>query len=147
MNGPKSLVSCIQAVLPKDQQWKYTLLEAWNTSFGQLRSRAFIEKIYDSTVVIAVYDACWLQELYLLSDTLVTQINATLDKPYIKQIRFKRAGRSYQPQKTPPPRKAVPIPSKHHLSADERQALLHVKDPQLAAMLEKFLNRCTQQDA
>lgn len=146
MYPSKTIASCIEQIFPENQRWKCTLLQSWNTAFAQLRSKAYIEKIYDDTIVIAVFDACWLQELYMLSETLRAQINATLDKPYVKQIRFKRAGKLSQPKRTPQYSTSPRMPKKNvTLTPQERHALVQLHDPQLAAALEKFLVRCYQE--
>ena len=50
-----------------------------------------LEKIEGNTLIIGVYQASWLQELYLLSTVLLKTINNNLKYPYIKKLRFKHA--------------------------------------------------------
>ena len=72
--------------------WKHELLQNWHTIFGNLGTKITLEKIYDTTIVLGVYDSCWMHELYLLSPLLVDKINENLDQHRIKQVRFKQTG-------------------------------------------------------
>jgi len=130
-------------VQPKGN-WKIEIMQNWDTIFGNLSKHITLEKINQSTVTLGVYDSCWMQELYLLSPTLLTAINATLDQPYIKQIRFKKVVRR-RPKKDPVKkikRKIVP-PKK--LTPREQEALAPIKDAALRTALQSFLQRCHQE--
>ena len=89
-----------------------------------------------------MYDACWMQELYTLSPLLISSINKALDKPYIKQLRFKRAG--IRPQKIvhPQEQRSYIVRKSIVLTGREEKALAAIKDKQLAQAMKDFLIRC-----
>ena len=68
--------------------WQMYLIQNWRTIVGNLHTRICLEKIQEDTIVVGVYDAHWMQELFLLNSMLLTMMNAHFDKPYIKQIRL-----------------------------------------------------------
>ena len=97
MSTPHKIADILPYIFNEDQQWKYQLLRNWQNIFGKMSDKVYLERINNDVLVLAVYDACWMQELYTLSPLLISSINKALDKPYIKQLRFKRAG--IRPQK------------------------------------------------
>src|SRR5437899_3106385 len=74
-----------------DKSWQIFLLNNWDSIIGKLSNRVKLEKIYNDTLVLGVYDSGWMQELFLLSNAIIIQINSKLDKPRIKNLRFKKA--------------------------------------------------------
>jgi flagellar biogenesis protein FliO len=134
----------IHSVFDKPDNWKIDLLRNWDTIIGNLNTKVYLEKITDDTLVLGVTDSCWLQELYLLSHVILQVINEKLDRPRIKQLRFKKIG--IRPVKkaaytAPKPRARVQRP----LTSKEKQALTNIKDAQLQQALEDFLIRCYQE--
>jgi hypothetical protein len=121
--------------------WRATLLRNWPQIIGRLSARVHIEKIYDDTLVLSVSDSCLLQELYLLSPILRTTINKTLDQPYIKQIRFKKAS-PYQEKKNTTLDGAMCAIKHIRLTAVEHHALERIQDKELRALLKAFCIRC-----
>src|SRR5690349_13440966 len=75
-----------------NNSWQLHLIKNWSSIIGKLSTKVKLEKISNDTIVLGVYDSCWMQELYLLSDELLKKINSKLDEPKIKQIRFKQIG-------------------------------------------------------
>jgi hypothetical protein len=127
--------------------WKTKLLSEWPTIVGTLHDKMTVEKVYEDTIVIGVYEASWLQELYMLSAVLIKTINSHLDKPYIKKIRFKHASRTVQKhtvkkhfKKTTTERKKIT------LNSIEARALLKIKDKDTRDALHSFLSRCKTKD-
>lgn len=142
----QEIKNLLPLVLAQHNNWKFNLLNNWNTIFGALSSRVFLEKIHEDTLIVGVQDSCWLQELYLLSAVLLKTINQTLDQPRIKHLRFKTIGITKQKQrinKTPKENVTTSV----SLTMKEREALTHVKDPELQKALQKFLIRCYQEKA
>lgn len=125
----------------KKSNWKIRLLKEWTTIMGSLAQNVIITKIYNDTIILGVYDSCWLQELYLLSPTLLATINQSLDQPRIKQIRFKQVGRT--DKKNHPAEKKIEenIPSRA-LTHTEQVALNRIKNESLRTALQSFLMRC-----
>ena len=124
--------------------WKLKLLNQWETIMGNLAQHATVEKIYQDTIVLGVYDSCWLQELYLLSPTILHTINQHLDQPRLKQIRFKHAVKNTKAPVAKPQVKDwrhKPIP----LNAMEKTALEKIQDSSLKEALKSFLVRCHQE--
>ncbi len=114
-----------------NQPWKLNLLKKWPEIVGQLASKVTIEKIYAESVTLGVYDSCWMQELYLLSPTLVETINRNLDQPRIKQVRFKLIGKKEQKKKKSTTPKHKDEPKTITLTSTEQKALERIADPEI----------------
>ncbi len=127
-------------IKPK-HSWHIQLLSSWDSTLGKLSSKVRLEKIDDDTLVLGVYDSCWMQELYLMTPMLIATINKKLDQPYIKHLRFKRVvARKHTPQPV-----VLTLPPNHQevtLKPTEYAALEKIKDPQLSMALQQFLIRC-----
>lgn len=139
----RALKELLSHLVPSQEEWKVRLLAEWGTIMGDLCAHVQLERILpDATLVLSTSNACWMQELYYLSDILLQKINATLDKPHVKKLRFKQ-GTAYKrtlkgphtPAKTKP-KQIKPIQQK------ELQALEQISDPQLRDALYTFLIRC-----
>ena len=142
MSTPHKIADILPYIFNEEHQWKYQLLRNWQNIFGAMSDKVFLERINNDTLVLAVYDACWMQELYTLSPLLISSINKALDKPYIKQLRFKRAG--IRPKKITRQQNQVSIAARKSiiLSTQEEKALSAIKDKQLASAMKDFLIRC-----
>ncbi|MFT6765319.1 MAG: hypothetical protein ACJAZS_000194 [Alteromonas naphthalenivorans] len=128
--------------------WKTKLLSEWPTIVGSLHDKITLEKIYEDTIVIGVYEAAWLQELYMLSSVLIKTINGHLDKPYIKKIRFKHATRIEQKKNFKKTIKTQSTPrEKVTLNSLEARALLKIKDVEMRNSLHLFLSRCKTKES
>lgn len=131
----------LDSLVPQDQQWKWQLLQNWQTIIGNLKTRVSLEKIMDEILVLGVVDSSWMQELYLLSPIILRTINANLDRPRIKQLRFKQLRKNFQ-------KKTITAKPNHQvincitLTKKEETTLQQIKDPQLRTALKKFLIRC-----
>lgn len=140
----KPLKNLLQAIF-KNEHWKIKLLSEWNLIAGNLSNKMRLEKIDGSTLIIGVYQASWLQELYLLSSVLKQTINRHLGSDYIKQLRFKHAS-TQKKKETPNVQKTETRPVKKIvLSTNEQTALNTVKDEELKKALHSFLSRCHHQ--
>ena len=134
----------IHSVFDQPDNWKIDLLRNWDGIIGNLNTKVYLEKITDDTLVLGVTDSCWLQELYLLSHVILQVINEKLDRPRIKQLRFKKIG--IRPVKKQTYTKPKPrTHTKRPLTNKEQHALTSIKDPQLQQALEDFLIRCYQE--
>jgi hypothetical protein len=134
----------LSTVFDQPDNWKIDLLRNWDSIIGNLNTKVYLEKITDDTLVLGVTDSCWLQELYMLSHVILQVINEKLDRPRIKQLRFKKIGirpTKKQAYTKPAPRKI----NKRPLTSKEKLALTSIKDPQLQQALEDFLIRCYQE--
>ncbi|HEV2916172.1 MAG TPA: DciA family protein [Candidatus Babeliales bacterium] len=123
------------------QTWQATLLKQWPEIIGPLAKRVGIEKIYENTLILNVSDSCLMQELYLLSDVLRTTINQTLDQPYIKQIRFKKATVMHARKKKLDEGASCKLISVR-LTPAEQDILMRIHDPELRELLKAFCIRC-----
>lgn len=136
--------SLIEKLFSQEQGWHIQLLRNWNAIIGPLHAKVQLEKIENDTLILGVFDSCWLQELYLLSPLLLRTINQKLDQPRIKQLRFKKIGTTKKQeakQKVVAKTKCTVV----ELSAHEKQALNKIKDVQLQQVLKDFLIRCYQE--
>ena len=135
----------LQSLFNQNNDWKMILLKQWPEIVGTLAQHVQVEKVTDETLVLAVQDSCWLQELYHLSDLLLKSINQKLDRPRIKKLRFKTKGLP-QERKT---KKVLPTikraRKKITLSRHEQNALDRVKDKQLQEALKEFRDRIYQE--
>ena len=137
----QSLKDLIPLVLEKDD-WRMLLARQWNPLVGSLKTRIRLEKIYDDTVVIGVYESHWMQELYLLSSELRDSINMTIGVPRINHVRFMLVEDKIKRQ-----RKIHSKPQKRpqyvSLSAAQERALTQITDEELKRVLTDFWGRCT----
>ena len=134
----------LKPFIKNQTDWKLKLLEQWESIMGKLAQHATVEKIYQDTIIIGVYDSCWLQELYLLSPTLLRTINQHLDQPRLKQIRFKHTKRTAHVKKNSEEKKEV-VHQEVVLNSMEQTALKRIEDPTLKQALKSFLVRCHQE--
>lgn len=124
------------------ENWRTYLLDQWPKIIGNLHTKVHIQQITkNNTLVLAVIDSCWLQELYLLSATLLQTINNALEKPHIKKLHFRLTGTiknnfRVHKQKKPPVFKKVTL---HHR---EEHALKSIDDEELKKLLRLFCIRC-----
>lgn len=136
-----TIAQFLHTFLDTTQSWKYTLLQEWPTIMGNLHHKVTIKKITDDALILGVYDACWMQELYMLSSVIMHKVNGTLDQQRIKHVRFIMVEPTIQKKN-----KKIDIqqvqPLKIILSAQEKAALKQIKDPALQKVLEAFLIRC-----
>lgn len=142
-NHIKSLLSPFLNSASAD--WKVSLLQRWSEIMGPMACNVTIVKVIDDTVLLGVYDSSWLQELYLLSDMIITTINQNLDQPRIKKLRFKQIKRA---SKAAPKEVIIPqeIPQKPiTLTPLEQRALSKIENDQLRTVLKSFLIRCRRE--
>lgn len=135
----------LDSLFNRNDDWKISLLKQWPEIVGDLAQHVQVEKIKGDTLILAVQDSCWMQELYLLSDLLLKSINQKLDRPRIKRLRFKTKGLP-QPKKIkkilqPIKRKTKQITLTEH----EQNALDKIQDKQLQQVLKEFRSRIYQE--
>lgn len=121
--------------------WQLQLLNNWPTIIGSIQTKVQLLKIYDDSLVVGVMDSCWLQELYLMSPLLIHMINEKLDRPRIKQLRFKTMGVSEKKIKKSPKKRECIIKN-FSLSTREKEVLASIQDDQLRSVLKEYLLRC-----
>lgn len=137
-----ALKDVIPLVLEKQHDWRVALARDWHSIVGTLATRTCLEKIYDDTVMIGVYESHWMQELYLLSSDIKDSINRTLPVPRIKHIRFKLVEERTRTQRRLLPKK-IKRPETVSLSSSQTQALARITDEGLKQALTDFWGRCT----
>lgn len=141
MNHIKNIVTQIIKTSSPQQSWKNSIMQNWGEIIGSLASKVFIERINQDTIILAVTDSCWMQELHLLSELIKTKINLSLSEPRIKTIRFKYSTKKIarvQKTNTNTPLPYIPKP----LTSQEQQALTQIEDPELSQALMRFLQKC-----
>lgn len=138
----KSLQHILSTSITKQSSsWQHYLMKEWKTIVGNLSEQMVLEKVYDDTLLIGVYEHQWLQELHLLSHVIIKEINKHLDKPYIKKLRFKHSEKKQKKNNSTPTQQPAPstlIP----LTSHEKKALNSIKDADLQSVLHTFLSRC-----
>ncbi len=140
----RPLSDLVSNLLPSDQDWKIKLLQSWPRIMGALAPKVRLEKIDDESLLLGVFDACWMQELYLLTPMLLANINQNLDRPRIKQLRFKRAGKQTQ-LRACLQKKLTIVRNERPLTMRETRALDLIGDTQLRDALVGFLQRCAKE--
>jgi hypothetical protein len=136
----------LSSLLTNQEDWRIMLLQKWDTIMGGLKTRIRLEKITDDTLVIGVYEAHWMQELFLLSRVITNTVNKALDKPRITQLRFKlveEKKKIKREKKSPDYTKPVSI-QEIKLNRQQQLALDQIKDVHLQQVLKQFLARCSQ---
>ncbi len=140
----QNIKSFLNIFIQPQKSWKKKLLQEWPTIIGPLAANVSLEKIYDELIILGVPDSCWLQELYLLSDTILATVNKSLDQPRIKQVRFKQVLHKKKNQKVEEQKQKNETQSRS-LSNEEKKALDKIEDPQLKRSLHTFLSRCQKE--
>lgn len=140
------LKSCLASVF-KHEAWKLTLFSEWQTIVGDLALHMRIEKVYQDTLIIGVYQTTWLQELYLLSSVLILSINKALEKEYIKTLKFVLVQQKIaaSPVTLPTKKKTIHERPLIHLTEKEATILYKIKDEELQQALHKLLSNCYYQ--
>jgi hypothetical protein len=136
-----SPVGAILNKIFKKDSWKVQLLSNWDSIVGNLKNKMRLEKVENNYLVIGVYEASWLQELYMLSSVLIKTINQSLDKNRITHIKFVHTTVKKNKEKKIKIEKIIdrkPI----SLNKIEQEALIRIKDPELKSALHGFLSRC-----
>lgn len=131
----------LDALLGQGNNWQIQLLNNWPTIVGSIRTKVQLLKIQEDTLIIGVMDSCWMQELYLLSPLLIKTINEKLDRPRIKNLRFKTVGIADKKEKREVPSKKI-VSKIVQLSAREQETLKNIQDEQLRQVLKDYLIRC-----
>ena len=139
----KKIKNILDSVFCKKTNWKIELLQNWPNIIGQLKTKVRLEKINNDSLVLGVYDSCWLQELYLLSPILLKKINEKLENHTFKRLRFKQVGMKEYKKKRKTKR-GVLIHKEIILTTKEKETLKKIKDPDLCDALRSFLVRCHQ---
>jgi len=134
----------INTVLGNQNNWKIKLLRQWPNIIGNLKNRVRIEKIQGECLILGVYDACLLQELYLLSPILLKTIHQKLENIPVKKLRFKQVGTKRE-KKCKSHKIRREIKKTVELTEKEQKTLKKIKDPDLEKALKQFLIRCHQE--
>lgn len=141
----KEIKNVISSILSNQNDWKIKLLQSWPEIIGQLKSKVVLEKINSDSLVIGVYDSCWLQELYLLSPILLKKINKKLETQCFKRLRFKQIDiKSYKKSEKAEKydhKKTVIVLTKKENEALEKIPE-KIKDADLCDSIKNFLIRC-----
>ena len=122
--------------------WKIGLARHWEQVVGTLQTRIRLEKIFDDTVVIGVYESHWMQELYLLSSVLRDSINRFLGEHRINHLRFTLVEERKRTVRKPQSKKFI-RPKHVSLSLQQEKALKGIPDEKLRTALIDYWSRCT----
>lgn len=136
----------IPKLLNQKLDWEQRLMQQWPTIVGSLQTRIRLEKIYDATVVIGVYESHWMQELYLLSSVILDGINDFLGERRIEAVRFVLV--EERPKTVRWMHRAKQFhavqPDDRALTDLQKNALLDIRDEELKDALVQFLARTRQ---
>lgn len=137
-----ALKDLIPRILDTQADWRVGLARDWHAIVGGLATRTCLEKIYEDTVVIGVYESHWMQELYLLSPEIKEAINAVLKVPRIRHVRLKLVEEKKKTIRKVYPKK-IRRPDSVVLTSSQTHALARIQDEDLRVALTDFWARCT----
>lgn len=126
------------------ENWRLKLVQNWQEIIGPLAVHMRLERVEENTAILGVYDAHWMQELYMFSRTIVRTINTALGGQHIQQVRFKlvpRPSHAKEMSTTLIRPRHITRPLNHR----ERKALDTIEDEQLKNALCAFLHKTTEQ--
>ena len=138
---PTPIKTILDNLFTPKNNWQLQLLNNWPTIIGSIQTKVQLLKIYEDYLVLGVTDSCWLQELYMLSPLLIHMINEKLDRPRIKQLRFKTMGMN-EKKIAKNTRKKECVLKNIQLNAREKEKLASIADDQLRTVLKEYLLRC-----
>jgi hypothetical protein len=92
----KRLSDFLINIIPKEHSWKLLLFQNWENIIGNLKDKVIIDQIKDDILYLGVTHPVWAQELHMLAPMLKVKVNASLDQPRIKSIRFKVVDSSFK---------------------------------------------------
>lgn len=131
--------SILEQVLALQDDWRFTLLSNWPKVIGPLHEQMRVERITGDVVIMGVYDAHWMQELFLLSRTLMRTINTYLGKQYVQKIQFKLVEKKQAFQHITKEKSQILQKPARGLTRAEEEALHAIRDAELKLVLKSFL--------
>lgn len=114
-------------------KWHLELNKKFPEIFAQLTKHTKINKIYNDTLILEVYETSWLQELYMLSNIILKRLR--VDFPQINKIKFIRSRRKFR-------KKLENKLIKNIISNKEIKAVEKIKDKDLAKSLLSYYQIC-----
>lgn len=123
--------------------WQLKIISDWPLIVGNICEQARVEKVCGDSLLLGVYDTCWMQQLHLLSNMIIRKINHYLGEDHIKQIRLKYV-QKHQFRNNKPHTEAPP--AFYQLSSVEKRALGAIQDPELRKSMQNFLSRCHREN-
>ncbi|HRN78122.1 MAG TPA: DUF721 domain-containing protein [Candidatus Dependentiae bacterium] len=134
----------LSTLIAQKGDWKVRLMQQWPIIIGELSDQVTIEKVVGDTLVLGVYDSCWMQELYMLSPMLLGKIHAH-GYTHIKDIRFKTVTKALPFKQKAPSLPARTVPKNISLTPQQSAVLDRIADQELRSALKAFLIRCYQE--
>jgi hypothetical protein len=134
----------LDRILSSSDGWQSKLVKNWKACVGPLHEQIRLERIYKDTVVLGVYNVHWMQELYLLSRTILYGINHMLGGQHVNHLKFQLVARSISTRKRQ--RIALPLDYPcHQITHKENRALEQIKDPELKKLLYAYLLKISRE--
>lgn len=123
------------------QHRAWELDQRWEETVGpQIASHTAVMEIKYRKLFVIVDSSAWMQQLTFLKNNLLSVINATFDKPMIRDIVFRVGSLPSKPSRSSEPR-----PYRRSLSEKEQSALSDilrpVADPALAEIVRRVILR------
>jgi len=134
----------LEQVLGSYDDWRFKLLKSWSVCIGPLHAHVRLERIYNDVLVLGVYDIHWMQELYMLSRTILASINQLLGAQHITELKFKIVERPRRRSSLTTGLLDARGSRKRELTDREYRALASVKDPHLKEALLAFLMKASE---
>ncbi|MFA6065716.1 MAG: DUF721 domain-containing protein [Candidatus Babeliaceae bacterium] len=125
--------------------WKADLLRNWRTVVGSLSEKMRLEKIESSLLIIGVYDPHWMQELFLLSRTIIRTINTYLGGSYIIDLRFRLVQKRHVKSFVLKHETFSARRNQMALTYEQQETLKIIKDQELQVLLKNFLHTCAHE--
>jgi hypothetical protein len=146
--GKTGMATLLKDIVPQilsQDGWQMKLTRQWNEAVGPLNTRIRLEKIYEDTLVVGVYEQHWMQELYLLSPLLKDSINKFLGEQCIEHLRFVLVEDKQKTPRKPKPKLLV-RPKTIMLSSGQKKVLSEINDEEFRNMLIDYWGRCCAQE-
>ncbi len=139
------ILSLLHKVLPQEQSWKLKVLQNWHTILGPLSHKVLLQRIDNTSVVLAVAHPGLAQELLMLSDLIRSKINASIGHEAITTIHFRTTTpRKGNPAPQTPTKTATEPKLKIPLTPTEQQQLTTITNKELRNALAEFYATCKE---
>ncbi len=142
-----SIKNLLTSIIPKEQQWKITLFQNWDSIMGPLKDKVTIAQINNDTLLLKVIHPAWAQELHLLSSMLKQKINTCLGTTRIQNIRFvtsdiKTVKTNLRYRSLVEHRRKTYTENNATLNSKEAAITSNIQDAELKNALDLFFRRC-----
>lgn len=142
----RAVQELLATMLTEHKTWQLYLVQEWKAIVGDVHQHMCLEKIVEDTLWISVFHPHWMQELHLLSGTIMRTINRALQKEYatsdayVKKLRFRYKDKKKRDEKEESITPEVRSRKHRMLTHAEKKALEKIVDSELHAIMYNLLS-------